>query len=258
VPNPNPVSGVVVDGGADDLSPPVKVGGVDGSSNVQTILLGTDGAQVIGGGVASGATDSGNPIKVGGRYNSTKPTLTDGQRGDIQLGSKGAVAVQLMIPDSGFPVPSISDVDGVGVGGAIVVFSRPTSFNGTTWDRVRGNQDNVTAGITASGVTTTQTGADQTNYNSRGLHVVLDMTAVGTGSVTLEIDGKDPVSGKYYAILTGAAVITNSTNVYKVYPGITAAANISVSDILPRTWRIKVTANNANATTYTVGAMLVV
>jgi hypothetical protein len=47
------------------------------------------------GNVASGAADSGNPLKVGGRYNSTLPTLTDGQRGDLQLNSKGAVYVEL-------------------------------------------------------------------------------------------------------------------------------------------------------------------
>src|ERR1051326_8548002 len=47
------------------------------------------GAGVVQGGVASGATDAGNPVKVGGVYNSTLPTLTTGQRGDLQLDSKG-------------------------------------------------------------------------------------------------------------------------------------------------------------------------
>lgn len=37
------------------------------------------------GNAASGATDSGNPVKVGGKYNASAPTLTDGQRGDLQL-----------------------------------------------------------------------------------------------------------------------------------------------------------------------------
>lgn len=52
------------------------------------------------GNVASGATDAGNPIKMGGRYNSTKPTLTDGQRGDLQLGTRGSLAVQIHSRDS--------------------------------------------------------------------------------------------------------------------------------------------------------------
>lgn len=105
--------------------------------------------------------------------------------------------------------------------------------------------------------TTTQTQADQTNIGARGIIVVLDMTAVGTGSVTLEIDGKDPASGKYYSMLTGAAVVTNVTNVYRVYPGLTTAANATASDVLPKTWRVKVVANNANPATYSVGAILI-
>lgn len=47
------------------------------------------------GAIASGATDSGNPIKVGGRYNVTPPTLTDGQRGDLQLDAAGNTKITL-------------------------------------------------------------------------------------------------------------------------------------------------------------------
>lgn len=43
--------------------------------------------------VAAGATDSGNPVKVGGVYSSSLPTLTDGQRGNLQLDSSGRVLV---------------------------------------------------------------------------------------------------------------------------------------------------------------------
>lgn len=41
--------------------------------------------QTAVGNVASGATDSGAPVKVGGIFNTAFPTLTNGQRGDIQL-----------------------------------------------------------------------------------------------------------------------------------------------------------------------------
>ncbi len=101
-----------------------------------------------------------------------------------------------------------------------------------------------------------QTQADQTNLGGRGLDVVLNVTSAGTGSITLEIDGKDPASGTYFALLVGAAVTTVGTTVYRVYPGLTAVANATASDVLPRTWRIKVTANNANAMTYSVGAVV--
>jgi hypothetical protein len=148
----------------------------------------------------------------------------------------------------------MSGADAVTVANVLLV-SRG-QYNGTTVDQVRGNLDNIVV-LASAARTATQTQADQTNFNHRGIVVVLDMTIVGTGSVTLEIDGKDPVSGKYYALLTGAAVITNSTNIYRVYPGLTAAANATANDVLPRTWRIKVTANNSNSCTYSVGAMLI-
>lgn len=108
--------------------------------------------------------------------------------------------------------------------------------------------------LTQVGATTTQASPDQVNVNGRGVKVVLDMTAAGTGSVTLTIQGKDPASGKYYTLLAGAAVVTNVTNVYSVYPGAPVTANVSVNDALPRTWRVLATANNVNPASYTVGA----
>lgn len=104
-----------------------------------------------------------------------------------------------------------------------------------------------------AGATTTQTSPDFQNISCRGVKVVLDMTAFGTGSVTLTIQGKDPASAKYYTLLASAAVVSNATFVYTVYPGLTAAANVTASDVLPAVWRILCTANNANPTTYTVG-----
>lgn len=106
--------------------------------------------------------------------------------------------------------------------------------------------------------TTTQTSADLTNATCRGIVVTLDMTVVTAGpSVTLTINYKDPASGKYINLLTGAAVATVSTNTYRIYPGLTPVANATVSDVLPRTFQIVVTANNANAGTYSVGYNLI-
>lgn len=51
------------------------------------------GSTAMSGDVASGSTDSGNPVKVGGVYNTTKPTLTNGQRGDAQMGVRGDIMV---------------------------------------------------------------------------------------------------------------------------------------------------------------------
>lgn len=56
------------------------------------------------GNVASGATDSGNPVKVGGKYNSTPITLTNGQRGDLQMDATGYVKVQVASVAGSAPV----------------------------------------------------------------------------------------------------------------------------------------------------------
>ncbi len=104
--------------------------------------------------------------------------------------------------------------------------------------------------------TTTQTSADISTGGARTLRVTLDMTVVGTGSVTLTIQGKDSTSGKYYTILAGAAVITNVTNQYRVGPTLASATNTVAQDYLPEYIRIVVTANNANSATYSVGYVL--
>jgi len=111
----------------------------------------------------------------------------------------------------------------------------------------------VSGGQVYTAVTTSQTGPDITSPVTRGVVLVLDMTVPGTGSVTLTIQGKDRMSGKYYTLLAGAAITTVSTNVYTVFPGAAVAANVSANGTLPDLWRWIVTANNANPTTFTVG-----
>ena len=121
----------------------------------------------VAGDVASGATDSGNPVKVGGRYNSTAPTFTDGQRGDLQLGSRGHVRVELYQSGSvtNGPIFYGDDGDGVSVssgGSKIGSLSRNTVFNGTTWDRMRGD----TAGVYIKDVPTATVGYYPSSDNS--------------------------------------------------------------------------------------------
>lgn len=96
------------------------------------------------------------------------------------------------------------------------------------------------------------------NSQHRGCHIVIDMTAVtATGTVTPTIQGKDSVSGKYYTLLVGAAISTVSTVVLKVYPDLTAAANLVADDIVPSDFRVLMTHGNAVAMTYSVGVSLV-
>ncbi len=129
-------------------------------------------------------------------------------------------------------------------------------YNESTFDRER---NNTTQTILASAARTASTdSADFTNYNARGAHFYVDVTAVtGSPSIEVKIQSKDPVSGGYYNLLVSTAITAVSVNILKIYPGIGAVANASASDILPRIYRVSVTHANADSITYSVGASLV-
>jgi hypothetical protein len=218
-------------------------------------------AQEIEGNVPSGSADGGNPLKVGGKYNSTLPTFTDGQRGDLQVGTRGSVHVSLKVADSSQNVSLAASNSDALAAGAIAdrfqVLGLGYGYDGSTnFNRWRNNNDITVAASLAR--TATGNSGDLTNYNARGLHLYVDVTAASaTPSVVFTIQGKDAVSGAYYTILASAAVTGVSSNIYKVYPGLTAAANLVASDILPRTYRILWTHSDADSITYSIGASLI-
>lgn len=215
------------------------IGGVGGGSLVGTgmgVLSGASffpalgdasGRLIVIGGAADATALAGNPVLVAGSDGVNARTLINKQT-------------------------SADNVAGTDFG--VKTFAQGYDLNGTNWDRRRNNND-VTL-LTSASRTTTQTSADITTYNLSGINVIVDITAIGTGSITLSVDGKDPASGKYYNLLTGIALVGNGTTVYKIGLGETAVANATANDSLPRTIRIVVTANNANAVTYSVGYTL--
>lgn len=100
----------------------------------------------------------------------------------------------------------------------------------------------------------------QTNLGHRGLHVIVNVTALAdTPSVVTRIQGQDPESGLWYDLLAATA-ITDVTGtgiyVYKVYPGTGAVVGGAASDFLPATWRLTFTHADADSITYSVGVNL--
>ena len=91
----------------------------DSSIGVNTTLVynptaSTLNAQVVGN-VAAGTADSGNGVKVSAVHNTTLPTLTNGQRGDLQLDASG----RLIIASSSASPISVTDTsDGSATGGS--------------------------------------------------------------------------------------------------------------------------------------------
>lgn len=133
--------------------------------------------------------------------------------------------------------------------------------NGTQWDRARNNLSSTAAvtALAAAGLGTVN-GSDLVNFNARGIKLTIDITALaGTGpTLTVTVQGKDAVSGKYYTILASAALAAVATTVLTVYPGVAVTANVSASDILPRDWRVSYTVGGTGpSVTATVGAAYV-
>lgn len=125
---------------------------------------------------ASGASDVGNPVKVGGRYNSTQPVLTDGQRGDLQIGSRGQLLVSLVDHNGATAIRGVSNTsDGVAADSSntnLVVTTRPYQWNGTSWDRER--KPSVVSRILSAGASTNGTVAKASSGN---LHTVTGYNA---------------------------------------------------------------------------------
>jgi len=114
----------------------------------------------VQGDVAAAATDSGNPVKVGGKYNSAKPTYTNGQRGDFQIEINGGQTVALygkvtnpgdtpmLLSTAGRSTNYITTTPTDGRTNQVndpadatdtqrASSSYQWAFNGATWDRIR-------------------------------------------------------------------------------------------------------------------------
>lgn len=127
-------------------------------------------------------------------------------------------------------------------------------WNGGTWDRQRGNTRQLVLGSSAR--TASLNSNVVTNYNWRGLHLGIDVTAITlTPSITVTIQGEDG-GGQFYTILASAAITTVSFTVLRVYPGLVAAANLVANDVLPRAWRVSVTNGDADSITYGINAAM--
>lgn len=152
-------------------------GGAGGATSANQ----TNGNQQVQGNVANGATDAGNPVKVGGVYNTTLPTLTAGQRGDMQVNANGVVRSQPVL-NSAAAADAQSNTIGFfqqsGTAGAnsfLLGAAANYLSNGSTWDRTRSINAAQSAGTgtqavaiaptsaAAAGITPVVTGAAANN-----------------------------------------------------------------------------------------------
>lgn len=122
---------------------------------------------------------------------------------------------------------------------------------------MRANGEQVTVFASAARTATEASSVFQSNGH-RGAVIVIDATAsAATPSVVFTVQGWSGVGDDYYTIVASAAVTGAATTVLRIYPGLTAAANLTVSDVLPTQWRVIATHGDADSLTYSVTASLI-
>ncbi len=132
-------------------------------------------------------------------------------------------------------------------------------YNGTTWERRRGNTEaqGIASANRASG--TNVSSGDITVYNSKSINIITNISATAGGNVTVKLQMRDPVSLLYVdvpgAITTALAGV--SVNLLQIGPGITPAANLAVAANLGRTIRIFMTTGGGLNITNSVGYQLI-
>ena len=106
--------------------------------------------------------------------------------------------------------------------------------------------------------TASENSADLSNPYARGAVIVIDVTAVtATPSVVFTVKGKSALGSDYYTILASAAITATGQTVLRIYPGRTASANVTASDVLPATWRVEAVHGDTDSITYSVSANLI-
>jgi hypothetical protein len=136
-----------------------------------------------------------------------------------------------------------------------------SEFNGTTWDRMRGNTAvsvEASSAKTASG----NSAAALTNHSASGVVLFINVTAVTgtTPTLAVRVQMQDPVGAGWVDIPNAVTASITATGLVAlaIYPGVTVAANAAVSYPLPRTWRLAWTIGGTTPSfTFSVGAQYV-
>jgi hypothetical protein len=133
-------------------------------------------------------------------------------------------------------------------------------WNGTTFDRQRGNVDAVTPPVTLSSQAAgTVNSADLTNVNHKGVQIGVNISALSASTtVQVTVQGKDAASGVYYTLLQSAAIAATGFTLLTVYPGGPTTTNVAANQVLPRTWRVSVVVAGSGTASATVGASVIV
>lgn len=175
-------------------------------------------------------------------------------------GSNGNVRARLFDGTTGSTIHAAGSIgDGMAAQNALDVLIRNLLFNGTNWDRQRGNTEGT---LLASAARTAETNSsDQINYNARGLIIFVDVSAItATPVLTPRLQIKDSISGNYFTVWSAATAITATGQYAYLFEiggsgsagSFTEAVNLRVG----RTWRFQMGVGDADSATYSVSEVL--
>jgi hypothetical protein len=133
------VQGTVAQAGAVAAQNPVVTGGADGGGLARRFLTDTSGNTQVVGPAATATATVGGPVKVGGVQNTSIPLIGNGQVGDIQIGTRGSVHVELFQTNSTAAIGTLTnntDANAASAGVPILsIGSYQQVYNGASWDR---------------------------------------------------------------------------------------------------------------------------
>lgn len=136
-------------------------------------------------------------------------------------------------------------------GTALYVIGAAHLYNGSSFDRERGNYDEAVLASAARVGTTTSTA--MVNYNARGLAVFCDITAGTTLGTLGTFNIQALVSSGTYMTIAAFAPTNYTTGVagFLLYPGAASAGGWNVAPVqgvLPRNWRLQILPLTATST----------
>lgn len=167
-------------------------------------------------GSAMGGGTSSSPEIVGGVATSSPPTLTNGQTAPLQLTNNGQLAVALVSSSGSIVATGTTAADAVATSAAALgVRGFGYVFNGSTWDRQRG--DTTGAYVVQKGTATVANG--QTSVATTNTQIVaartgrgrVTITNLGTTDVFIGATGVTTTTGQLLAGTKGASITLHTS-----------------------------------------------
>lgn len=189
-----------------------------GLVNVAQATASSLNAQVVGN-AASGASDAGNPVKTGGVFNTALPTVTTGQRVDVQMTANGVLITTpftLAGTAESFGNTAADAIATNGTNSHQNVNSTGLGYNGTSFDRLRTIQGGDGTGIGVAAISNSP--------NSSAAAAIVPVVSTALESCHLLKSG----AGNLYTL---TITIQATTGIVQLFNAITPPADGAVTPI---------------------------